>query len=341
MVLTLQKIYNDDLVVTLDELKHDQDLVKQIEVRLRELALLENTEVDGAYTAATEQALKQFCDAAFLNNLDIKRFGRTFAKKLIEMPSPLSIPTASRAVTLNLTGSVGDGGNNHAADVLAIKNRLADLGFQAARNTTIDSDTIHTIRLFQSAIGGFTIIDSSLVDGRIDVNGATQQFLEAANAPRWQEMPIGSSAEGFLNHDHVQRDVHDFGTDWMIDTLKGAAALYRSTHLTANPGAALLTTNNLSIARGGQSPYHATHQTGLCCDLLLPRKDGTAGAIVVSDPAYDRNAMRAMLISLRQQKYKISQILLNDFTLRAAGLCHFAPGHDNHAHIDITPPDPQ
>ena len=329
------------MVITLDELKQDQDLVKQIEVRLRELALLENTEVDGAYTATTEQALKQFCDAAFLNNLDMKRFGRTFAKKLIEMPGPLSTPTASGAVTLNLTGSIGDGGNNHAADVLAIKNRLADLGFKAARNSTIDSDTIHTIRLFQSAIAGFTIIHSSLVDGRIDVNGATQQFLEAANAPCWQEMSIGSSSEGFLNHDHEQGDIHDFGTDWMIDTLKGAAALYRSTHLSANPGAALLTTNNLSIARGGRSPHHVTHQTGLSCDLLLPRKDGTSGGIVVSDSIYDRNAMRSMLIALRQQKYKVSQILLNDFTLIAAKLCTPAPGHDNHAHIDITPPDPQ
>jgi hypothetical protein len=337
MSKTLQTIFNDDLVVTLDELRSDTNLVKQIEIRLKDLMLLPETGVDGIYTLETEKALTRFCELAFLNNMTTKRFGRSFAKKLIEMPGPMvsSASTAVGAITLSLTGSVGENGANAASDVLAVKNRLADLGFKVRRNSGVDNDTIHAIKLFQSIIQGFTVINA---DGRIDVGGPSHQILESAQTPRWQEMPNGSSDQGFLNFDHVQLDNHDFGTHWLIDTIKGAGAFYRDTHLASHPKAALLTTNNLSVPRGGQSPFHVSHQTGLSCDILLPREDGTSGGIVISDSVYDRSAMRAMLQALRSQTHKVAQILLNDFTLRTEGLCVLAPGHDNHAHIDILPP---
>jgi hypothetical protein len=243
-------------------------------------------------------------------------------------------------VNLNLSGSVGQGGRNHSQDVLTVKNRLADLGYPVARDTIVNSETIAIIKLFQSIIKGETII---VGDGRIDLNGPTLKFLQAANAPQWLEMPKGDASEGFINHDNRQPGSnHDFGTNCMVETIQAAAQIYLTTYLSSHPTAALIQTNDLSKPKGGPTPVHATHQTGLSCDLRLPRTDGKAGGIVFSDSRFDRDAMRAMLQAIRNQnKYKIKRIFFNDFILIAEGLCKNAPGHDNHVHLDIIPPQPQ
>ncbi|MFM7792962.1 MAG: peptidoglycan-binding protein, partial [Microcystis panniformis] len=118
--------------------------------------------------------------------------------------------------------------------------------------------------------------------------------------------------------------------------------LYLTNFRNSHPNAALIATNNLSIARGGNTSIHQTHETGLSCDILLPRRDGTFGRITFRDGVYDRDAMEAMLRSIRNQgKYRIKQIFFNDFSLVVKGLCqNLNDGgvHDNHAHIDIEPP---
>jgi hypothetical protein len=100
--------------------------------------------------------------------------------------------------TFNLSGSVGKGGVNNSADVLVVKSRLADLGFPVPKDSVVDANTISIIKLFQSIIKGEVRV---LGDGRVDKNGPTHKFLQAANAPQWMEMPDGSDAEGFINHD--------------------------------------------------------------------------------------------------------------------------------------------
>ena len=337
--MKLQDIFNDNLVITLDQLKGNSELVQQIEIRLKDLGLLDAGEVDGNWKPATEKALTQFCQLAFLNNMETGLFGRTFAKKLIEMPGPIPNPSPGQAVSISLTGSVGAKGVNKAGDVKAVKNRLVDLGFSwIGRNSTVDSETIRTIKLFQSIINGHTIIAG---DGRIDVNGATHKFLQAANAPRWQEIPLGDSSKGFINFDHLQPDNHDFGSHWLIETIQEAGQLYLTNYRNSHPNAALIATNNLSVPRGGDSPFHNTHEAGLSCDIVLPRKNGTSGGITFQSSSYDRDAMEAMLRAIRgQKKYKIKQIFFNDLTLIAKGLCQSVMGHNNHAHIDIIPPQP-
>ena len=242
-------------------------------------------------------------------------------------------------VNLNLSDSVGQNGRNHPQDVLTIKNRLADLGYPVTRDAIVNSETIAIIKLFQSIIKGETTI---VGDGRIDLNGPTLKFLQAANAAQWLEMPKGSASEGFINHDERQGDNHDFGTSWMVETIQTAAQIYMTTYLSSHPTAALIQTNGLSKPKGGFTRAHATHQTGLSCDLRLPREDGQAGGITFRDAQFDRDAMRAMLQAIRNQnKYKIKRIFFNDLTLIAEGLCKNAPGHDNHVHLDIIPPQPQ
>jgi hypothetical protein len=339
--MKLQDIFNDSLVITLDQLKSDSELVQQIEIRLKDLGLLDIA--DGVWQDSTESALVEFCRLTFLNNMETKVFGRTFAKKLIEMPVIIHPPSVGQAAALNLTGSVGYGGNNNSNDVKLVKNRLSDLGFSwIGRDGNIDDETIRTIKLFQAIIGGRTVVGG--VDGRIDVNGRTHQFLQSDNAPRWQEMPRGSSREGFINHDNQQGDTHDFGTNWMVETIQEAGKLYLSNFHNSHPNAALIATNNLSVPRGGDTPIHKTHETGLSCDILLPRRDGIFGSITFNDRRYDRDAMEAMLRAIKKQgKYRVKQIFFNDFSLVAKGLCqNLNDGgvHDNHAHIDIEPPQP-
>jgi hypothetical protein len=341
--MKLQDIFDNNLVITLDQLKGDSELVQQIESKLEDLNLLEVSEVDGVWKNTTEVALRKFCDLVFLNNMTTRIFGRTFAKKIIEMTASIPNAIPGTAAVLSLSGSVGRGGDNNPPDVLAVKNRLADLGFSwIGRNANVDGETIRTIELFQSIISGRTIVGG--VDGVIDVNGATHKSLQSADAPRWQEMPNGSSAKGFVNHDNQQGDVHDFGTHWMVETIQEAAKIYLSNFRNTHPNAALIATNNLSVARGGNTSIHQTHETGLSCDILLPRKNGTFGGITFRDSVYDGDAMEAMLRAIKQNgKYRVKQIFFNDFTLAAKGLCqNLNDGgvHDNHAHIDIVPPLP-
>lgn len=239
-------------------------------------------------------------------------------------------------VTITIQNSVGLGGINNPIDVLAVKTRLIQLGFDwLTPDQAVDQLAIQTIKLFQTIKTGLNTITG---DGRVDVNGDTLKWLQASNAPRWQTMPAGSKEEGFVNDELADKtDQHDFGTSWLADTLRGAGARYKREFLSAQPSAALLSINDTSLPRGGNTPAHATHESGLASDIRLPRKDGKVGGIIVGEPTYDRNAMRAMLKAFLAQALA-KRVLLNDSVLGAEGLCGPAAGHDNHAHFEIKPP---
>lgn len=243
------------------------------------------------------------------------------------------------AISLDLGGSIGRDGRNDPVDVLRVKARLAALGFDwLDPEGGMDDETVRTIRLFQSIKDGAQRIGG---DGRIDRGGATQGWLEAANAPHWQRMPAGRPEDGFHNTEVVDQpdDLHDFGTDWMAETIRAAATAYKQAHLARRRGAALLTVNDVSLPRGGRTPDHAGHQTGLSCDLRLPRADGSAPpGTRVGDSHYDRAALRAMLTALHGQPL-LARVFLNDPVLVAEDLCFETRGHDDHAHVEIAAPE--
>lgn len=248
-----------------------------------------------------------------------------------------NVGTASTAATgFTLTDSVGDGGTNNPADVRALKQRLVDLGFDwLAVDDTAGMDLETVISLFQSIKNGSNSVGG---DGRVDVPGDTYDWLRATNAPRWQLMPAGGTGEGFTNFERADpNDDHDYGTDWMAETLTGAGEHYRDSYLNTNPNAALLTVNDVSRPQGGDTPDHAGHETGLAADLRLARTDGTTGGITWNAGSYDRNAMRAVLEAVRAQPL-FSRALFNDTTLIGEGLCQRHAGHDDHVHVDIVPP---
>ncbi len=242
-------------------------------------------------------------------------------------------------MAIQIEGSVGKRGENRAQDVKAVKQRLADLGFQFfAIDGKADQGLDLAIRIFQSILKGSNRLGD--VDGRIDVGHRTIRFLQATNAPRWQTMPL--QGPGFINFElQDTSDQHDFGTSWLAETIKGAGAAYEREYLRTHSGAALLAINDVSLPRGGDTPDHAGHETGLACDIRLPKKDGTSGGVrnPNTNTSYDRDAMRAQLLAIRQQPL-FRRAFFNDRVLIDEGLCAPLGGHNNHVHFEINPPEP-
>lgn len=227
-----------------------------------------------------------------------------------------------------------------------MQRRLLALGFDwVAESGAADGETIAAIRLFQAIKNGHQRVDFPQNDGRIDPGRDTHRWLDARNAPRWLQLPPGSAAPGFHNAEHESAGRrHEFGTDWLVETLLGAAARYQAVHRAAHLSAARFTTRHASLPRGGPTPDHRTHQTGLACDARVPRNDATGLGVTwnlpgtgQTNPLYDRAAMRAMLESLHAQPL-FRRALFNDPALLAEGLCVSAAGHDDHVHFEVGPP---
>lgn len=262
-----------------------------------------------------------------------------------EIKIKASIPAAAAAgaAIIRLTGSIGVGGINKPNEKVAVKQRLHSLGFTFVgdpSSSALNTGFIYAIRLFQSVIAGRSTLAG---DGRVDVGGVTHLWLQAANAPRWLTMPDSNSSTSFVNFEKQQTsDDHDFGTSWMADVILAIATDYHNTHAVLNPGSASFTINDVSRPQGGDTPDHAGHETGLMCDVNLPRSDGQAGGITWSSSIYDQNATRALIKSIRRQQL-VRAVFFNDPTLRSEtfmgkALCAFSSGHDNHIHFEINPP---
>ena len=57
-----------------------------------------------------------------------------------------------------------------------------------------------------------------------------------------------------------------------------------------------------------------------------------------TNTAYDRDAMRAQLLVLREHEL-VTKIFFNDQTLIGEGLCARLGGHNNHVHFEIGAPE--
>ena len=236
---------------------------------------------------------------------------------------------------LALGASVGSGGSNRASDVKLVRDRFRALGYTFIRSNSIN-DLIYAIRLFQSIIAGSTRV---VGDGRIDVNGGTQRFLEASNAPRWMKMP--GRGVGFYNYEVLDQpnDYHDYGIDWISNVIRAAGIHYELTHRKGNSNIAPMAVNDVSLTRGGQTPDHYGHQSGNAGDIILPRTGGRFGFITYNSADYDQAATEAILRALRAQPWVDKNTLyFNDPVLRNKGLCRYARGHDAHMHFEINTP---
>jgi hypothetical protein len=236
---------------------------------------------------------------------------------------------------IELKGSVGRNGINNAEDVALVRARLVELGFDWIKSdTNVGPKLISVIQLFQSIFRGQDVVGGTQIDGLIDVNGATIKWLNATNAPRWMRMT--AKGTGFINmeaQDHG--DHHDFGTQWLDEVIIFAGQEYEAFRSAKN--AAPLAINDASLPTGGNTPDHKGHETGLVCDLFLPKKNGEFGKTVTGAPEYDQLAMREQLRAFHRHP-QLQVIFLNDKDLIAEGLCSPLDGHHNHAHVEIKPP---
>ncbi|WP_392482142.1 glucosaminidase domain-containing protein [Nostoc sp. C110] len=252
-----------------------------------------------------------------------------------QQPTASSLPGAK---VIKLDGSVGICGVNKAADVKAIKARLYELGYKWVGDPDSadrDRGLFDAIKLFQSIIAGRSTVNG---DGRVDVGGITHRWLQAANAPRWELMPKSDPNNGLVNGElEDTQDNHDFGTHWLADVIKKIAQDYQNSYRNTHPLAAPFAINDVSLPHGGDTPDHHGHETGMMCDIYLPQKNGNFGGIVWSSSNYDRDAARAILKSITNQKL-VRAVFFNDQQLIKEGLCVSLNGHDNHIHFEINPP---
>lgn len=246
-------------------------------------------------------------------------------------------PETIKPIKVTLFGSVGSGGKNNPDDVKWVQSRLQSLGYQVTVDGKVGDQTIQQIRLFQSIINGQTTVSG---DGRIDVNGKTHQWLNAENAPRWQIMPNTNQAISYRNQELEEtHDHHDYGTDWMAGAILWIAKNYHETYRSKNPKSAPFSINDISLPTGGNTPDHAGHETGLSCDVFLPRKDGGTGGIDFTMASYDRTATEAILRSINVcPTVKKSAIYFNDPHLIQKGLCKSVRGHHHHIHFEVKVP---
>ncbi|MGJ5632225.1 glucosaminidase domain-containing protein [Nostoc sp. CALU 1950] len=254
-----------------------------------------------------------------------------------QQPTASSLPGAK---VIKLSGSVGIGGVNQADDVKAIKARLYELGYKWVgdpNSADRDRGLFDAIKLFQSIIAGRSTIKG---DGRVDVGGITHRWLQAANAPRWELMPKSDPDNGFVNGElEDTQDNHDFGTHWLADVVKEIAQDYQNSYRNTHPKAAFFAINDVSLPHGGDTPDHQGHETGMMCDVYLPKNNGAFGGIFWSSSEYDQDATRAILKSIRKQKLvKAGAVFFNDKKLIQEGLCTQMIGHDHHIHFEINPP---
>ncbi|WP_375512516.1 glucosaminidase domain-containing protein [uncultured Nostoc sp.] len=252
-----------------------------------------------------------------------------------QQPTASSLPGAK---VIKLGGSVGIGGVNKADDVKAIKARLHELGYRWVgdpNSANRDRGLFDAIKLFQSIIAGRSTVNG---DGRVDVGGITHRWLQAANAPRWELMPKSDCDNGFVNGELEDiQDNHDFGTHWLADVIKKIAQDYQNSYRNTHPTAAPFAINDVSLPHGGDTPDHHGHETGMMCDVYLPKKNGNFGGIVWSSSEYDQDAARAILKSIGKQKF-VRAVFFNDQQLIRERLCVSLSGHDNHIHFEINPP---
>lgn len=263
---------------------------------------------------------------------------------------------------LQLSGSVGKGGDNSANDVQKIKQRLKDLGYNIPTvNGTSDSTLIDQIKLFQGIINQVDHKNSSSNDGRVDVDGTTHNWLRAANAPEWIKVQ-DLSGPGWVNENQdTTREIgyHGYCTNWLKESFDLIGQHFIDNRKSSMIGK--IAVNDCSPEHGGHTPDHSGHETGLQVDIRTPKIDKTSGGINIyvgvtdnnknvseetgrtsftqTHSSYDRDANRQILKSIRAvMGQRIKGLYLNDFVLIDEGLCTYSKGHYDHVHLTIKPP---
>lgn len=257
-----------------------------------------------------------------------------------EDAAPLNTAGDPRFDKLQLSAPVGPGQPNDKADVKKVQTRLKELGLPVGVDGAYGPSTQRNIDVYKSMLGGDDRT-KDLDDHVLRPGGKMHQALVSDDAPRWQKMP--KSGPGFVNTDW---DRHDYGSSSVAKVIQNAGQRYQNDYRAKTPAASLITTNDVSKKRGGDTKDHETHENGLDLDVRLPRTDGQSGTRI-NRSDYDKEATYAVLKAFGQDP-GVERILFGDKSLveRArnnkepwAYKLFDAKGHRDHIHVDIKPPD--
>lgn len=254
-------------------------------------------------------------------------------------PAPAAPIDGAARARFPLSGPVGAGGRNLAADVRLVQQRLKDVGFDLGVDGQWGRKSETALKTYRAMLTGAEYTKEE--PGLIAPNDLVDRALSSEAPPRWEKMP--ASGPGFVNHD---TDGFSHGSAEMRLAIEEFSLAYARDYLAVNPGKALISLNDASESHGGDNRDHDTHENGLDLDLRLPRKDGTSGSDVRRTD-YDREAAWAMLSSIAANP-RVERVLFSDATLLERAKTERQPWafkvfdggdvHRNHFHVDIKPP---
>ncbi len=240
---------------------------------------------------------------------------------------------------VGILSPVGSRQLNRRDDVLAVQERLNELGFDLEADGVFGNQTRNALQVYEGMIRGED--DASDLPGILKPGTRLDQVLGSDDAPRWTEMP--DEGPGF---DNVDWDGFSHGSQRLADVIRDVGQSYNDDYLAANPNASVMELNDASLRNGGDNHDHATHEAGLDLDVRLPRTDGASGTTVGSSD-YDREAAYAM-VSAFASDARVERILVGDDMLRQRVQDNEEPwadkvqdggsSHNNHIHVDISPP---
>lgn len=223
------------------------------------------------------------------------------------------------AVTIG--SSVGAGGRNNLADVMAVQNLLnkwttPPIAVTGVCNGTETDPTVIAIRNFQSRF-------SSRPDGRVDAGGAT---LRRLNQTPLVQLPRDPNASGYYCYSGSSRQ---WGTQATIDTLADVGRQF----LLDNPNS-IMAVGDISFEFGGNMPPHGSHREGKHVDLRPMRTDNARSPVTYTDPSYDQ-ANTKILIELFLAHRNVRSILFNDPDIYSLERVSYWEGHHNHFHVSM------
>lgn len=227
-------------------------------------------------------------------------------------------------MSVKITDSVGKGGKNNSADVLAIQQLLNKwITPQIVVNGTCsgkdDDPTVIAIKKFQAKF-------LKTPDGKVDKDGTTLRKLNAEPFVLLPQM----SGYGYYSYGKGNWNERQWGTKSTIEALLEIARQFRWN----NPDT-LVGIGDISFQFGGTMAPHGTHKDGIHIDLRPCRKDNAMSPVKYTDTvSYDQDKTK-LLIELFLSHKNVKSILFNDPLIYALSRVSKWEGHDDHFHVTM------
>lgn len=226
-------------------------------------------------------------------------------------------------MAVSITASVGAGGKNNAADVIAIQTLLnkwiePKIDVNGVCSGQPDDATVLAIKSFQSRY-------SKNPDGRVDPGGGA---LKKLNREPFVLLPQMSNL-GYYSYGKGNWNERQWGTKATIEALLEISRQFRW-----NNPLSLVAIGDISFQFGGEMKPHGTHREGKHVDLRPCRKDDALLPVTYKDAKYDQDKTK-LLIELFLSHKNVKSILFNDPKIHALERVSPWENHDDHFHVTM------